>query len=466
MNFIHLNLRNYPLIVFLAICLTSIAISCEDFVEVDPPNNQLTGETIFSNATTANTAFVNIYGKLRDNALTTGGLAGLPYLMGLYTDELELFNQNLQQQEFYSNNVTPSNFLIQNLWNESYNLIYATNTIIKGVENSNSLSLEDRERFLGEAYFTRAFIHFYLVNSFGTIPYIKTTDFLINKNVTRDDIGSVYQNIIDDLILSRSLLSQNENTSITNLRPNQFTASALLSRVYLYTEQWQLALNESEALIANSNYTLNTDTEQVFFKTSNETIWQYDSGQSSSNTLDAQTYIFTSSPPPNSALAPNLVNSFEPNDQRFTDWLGSVSAGTDIWYYPFKYKLNTVTSATQECTIVFRLAEFYLIAAEANAQLGAISNGLNRLNAIRTRANLEPVTSTNTNSLLNAIYRERKIELFTEMSHRFFDLKRTGRIDEQLSQIKPNWQSTDKLLPLPESELILNTNLLPQNDGY
>jgi hypothetical protein len=58
------------------------------------------------------------------------------------------------------------------------------------------------------------------------------------------------------------------------------------------------------------------------------------------------------------------------------------------------------------------------------------------------------------------------MELFTEQGHRWFDLKRTGKATEVLSPIKPGWQNTQVLLPLPQTELLLNNNLQPQNPGY
>jgi len=70
------------------------------------------------------------------------------------------------------------------------------------------------------------------------------------------------------------------------------------------------------------------------------------------------------------------------------------------------------------------------------------------------------------NSLLAALEHERRIELFSEQGHRFFDLKRTGRATEVLGPLKSNWEQTDVILPIPESELLLNPNLGPQNDGY
>lgn len=447
------------------IILLLMTMSCEDFVDVDPPNNQITGELVFEDSATVNAALSDIYSKLRDNALTNGGSFGLTNLLGHYADELTLFsNAQLEVQFFYENSVLPTSSIISDLWNTSFNLIYAANNIIEGVQNSETLTTEDKDQFLGEAYFIRAFIHFHLMNLYGEIPYIKTTDYQINSQVSKRDETELYTHLIDDLLASKSLLLS-ENT-VQNTRPNKWVSSAFLSRVYLYQQNWEMALSEALEIISNGNYVLNSDISQAFLKNSTETLWQFDAARAGNNTLEALTYIFVTAPPPNTALSDALVESFEIGDSRFTEWLGSASDGTNTWYYTFKYKLNSITGSTQECSIIIRLAELYLIAAEANAQLGNVSEGLNFLNAIRTRADLTPLALSDNSSLLQAIMAERQIEFFVEQGHRWFDLKRTNRANEELSAVKPNWNATDVLLPLPQSELILNPNLMPQNEGY
>lgn len=119
-----------------------------------------------------------------------------------------------------------------------------------------------------------------------------------------------------------------------------------------------------------------------------------------------------------------------------------------------------------EYSIIFRLSEQYLIRAEARAHLDNISGAQLDLNTIRNRAGLPNTLATSMSDLLNAIIQERQVELFAEQGHRWFDLKRTGNAGTVLSAIKPNWQATDVLLPIPETELEINPNLLPQNSGY
>lgn len=452
--------KQLPLQVFM---FTLIFVSCEKFTEVDPPDHQLTGTVVFEDASTVDAAFAHIYSELRDNAFTDGTTSGLTYLMGHYTDELDLYNLNFQNVQYYAdNNVLASDGNVRSLWNSSYNLIHASNSIVEGVQASINLSQDNRNRFLGEAYFLRAFIHFYLMNLFGDVPYIDTTDYRINSTVGRLDEALVQERIITDLLTARELLP----TTGTTFRPNHWVASALLARIYLYKGNWAMALEEANHVLTDGGYTLNLNLNQVFKKTSTETLWQLDTGTAGANTKEAFTFVFMDGPPPYSALSDHLLESFEVGDARLDAWVGSATDGKDVWYFPNKYKLNTNTATTEECSILFRLAELYLIAAEAEAHMGHGSEALDHLNTIRNRAMLAPITATDQISLLNAIEQERRIELFSEQGHRFFDLKRTGRADSELAPVKPNWESTDVLLPIPESELLLNPNLEPQNDGY
>lgn len=85
---------------------------------------------------------------------------------------------------------------------------------------------------------------------------------------------------------------------------------------------------------------------------------------------------------------------------------------------------------------------------------------------IRSRAGLAASWAVTQADLLDVILKERRVELFTELGHRFFDLKRFGAADGLLGAVKPNWEATDVLLPIPETEILRNPNLGSQNPGY
>lgn len=468
-----IGLRIFELrFVLIAVCGISM-FSCESFVDVELPNSQINGKTVFENTGTATAALIDIYARLRDSGLTTGSSAGgITTSMGHYADELTLFSPIPSSEIFFDNTILPSDRVVNDLWGSSYNLIFAANALIEGLNNSTAIPQEVKDQLIGEAQFIRGFVHFYLVNLFGDAPFITTTNFEDNTKASKITVATVYERIIRDLLEAKGLL-MDTYVSGERTRPNKGTVSAFLSRVYLYSEDWERAEMESTSIINNTAlYVWENDLDKVFLKESTSAIWQFKPSSTgtaaTNNTLEGFTFIFVNGPPPFAALSSYIVAAFEPGDNRFDNWVGSATdeGMTDTWYYAFKYKENSSTPTSMEYSILFRLAEQYLIRAEARAQLGDIAGAQADLNQVRSRAGL-PDTPANTQvTLLEAILQERQVELFTELGHRFFDLKRTGMADAVLGSIKPGWDATDVLLPIPESELLVNPNLEPQNPGY
>ncbi|MCX2681900.1 RagB/SusD family nutrient uptake outer membrane protein [Galbibacter sp. EGI 63066] len=439
--------------------------SCSDFVEVEPPKNLLISETVFSDPATVESALANIFYKIREQGSMVSGRSGMTTLMGIYSDELDYYGFDTNSNELFHHNVTASNAVLLSWWNNAYNLIYATNDIIGGVENSNALNAENKARYKGQALFVRAYIHSLLTNLYGDIPYITSTNYSENNSVARLPVAEVYEHVISDLTSAVDLL---ENINVTGERvlPSQDTALALLSRIYLYVQNWEMAESTATQLIGK--HSLEPNISKVFLKESSETLWQLKPGDSPKNTHEANQFIIQAIPGQQFALTDSLLDAFEPGDLRLNNWIGTASNidGTVTLYFPYKYKAYITESQSLEYSIVFRLAEQYLIRAEARAHLENISGAQNDLNRIRNRAGLSNTMANSMNDLLEAIIQERRVELFAEHGQRWFDLKRTGNAGSILSLVKPNWQETDVLFPIPESELEINPNLLPQNLGY
>lgn len=448
------------------ITLFIVTLSCEEFVEVDLPSSQLSSEAVFADNTTANAAMLSVYAKIRDQGMFTGG-QGMSAVMGTYADELLYFGTpSAGIATFYSNNILASNSTTAMWWQSGYNQIYMANAIINGVENSTTLSGATREQLKGEALFLRAFIHFHLVNLFGGIPYIATTDYLVNSVATRKTEAEIYELIVTDLLQAESLLPA-AYIGGQKVRANKQVARAFLSRVYLYKGEWALAANTASSVLNDTSAsTWETNLDAVFVKESATAIWQLLPGNDGANTSEGEAFIFTGGPPAFVSLNDQLLNAFEPGDQRLTHWIKEVTFDTSSWYHPFKYKQRTVTSTSLEYSVMLRLAEQYLIRAEARARMGELTMALSDLNMVRNRAGLPDSSAGTQQEILDAIIHERHVELFTEHGHRFFDLKRTNKLDSVLGSSKPGWETTDRLLPLPEAELILNPNLEPQNPGY
>ena len=183
--------------IIMAVCILMAMLSmysCDDFVEVDIPNSQLTAKGVFEEKSNADAAMINIYSKIRDAGLLTGSATGLSHLLGNYADELDYYgNPQNETAEFYNNSLIATSPNVKRLWDNSYNQIYAANAVIEGVENSDNLPAIDRDQLKGEALFVRALIHFYLANLYGDIPYITTTDYIQNQHVSRIPIADIYE---------------------------------------------------------------------------------------------------------------------------------------------------------------------------------------------------------------------------------------------------------------------------------
>jgi hypothetical protein len=244
-------------------------------------------------------------------------------------------------------------------------------------------------------------------------------------------------------------------------------AKSLLARTYLYTKAYAQAANEATTVLNQTAiYSLEEGLNDVFLLSSKETIWQLQAGISGQNTQEAAVFVFLSGPPSLVALSDNLIASFLPADMRKTNWTKAITDGNTTWYHANKYKERNFTGVSKEYSIVFRLAELYLIRAEARAHQGDLIGAKEDLNIIRQRAGLAPTMAMSQAEILTAIVQEKRWEFFTEHGHRFFDLKRLNLLDTTLSAVKPGWNTTDQLFPIPQSELSTNPNLRPQNPGY
>lgn len=462
------HIRNLYALCVTAICVTAICLltSCDDIVEVEQPNSQLTATGVFESRATADAAVADIYAQLRETGLLSGKTYGLSNILGVYSDDLVYYGGTTNPvSQFYNNALLPSNAAILSLWNAAYNQIYAANAVYERAANTTALSPADKSQFQGEALFIRALNHFYLTSLFGDVPYISGTNYATNNTVTRMPREQVMSMAIADLETAITLLPA-EYPTADRARPNKSVAQALLARVYLYNNDWAESANLASAVInENGTYSLDPDLNNGFLRESTGTIWQLASAYEGRNTDEGSIFIFESGPPTAVALSEELLQSFEPGDLRKALWTLAVTGDTNTWIHPYKYKQRNDTGASVEYSIMLRLSEQYLIRAEARARQGELIGAMEDLDIIRNAAGLNPTTATTQPTLLEAILHERRVELFTEHGHRFFDLKRWGRLAD-LETVKLGWNDTDALWPLPQAELLANPLLTPQNPGY
>lgn len=448
----------------LAAC-TFFFTACKKFIQVPAPSNQVISSTVFLDDAGATAAITGIYSEMMNNPnqFCTGQTS---LYAGLSADELSYYT-TANQQEFEKNEISQTNHGIIGIyfWNTAYKYIYTANLCIEGLNQSTALTPSLKNSLMGEAKFIRAFCYFYLVNFFGDVPLITNFNYEVNASIPRSPLASVYNQIIADLKEAQSLLPA-AYVSADKLRPIKYAATALLARAYLYTKDYSSAEREATNIISSNAYSLVSNLNNVFLKGSTETIWQLYPVNTVWNTWEGRDLVPSSaSSIPQYLVTSSLLNAFEPNDARRTAWVASKTIAGTSYTYPYKYKVYGNNAPQTEYYIVFRLAEQYLIRAEARAQQNNSTGALADLNSIRNRAGLPNSTANNQPALLSAIEQERRIELMFEWGHRWFDLKRTGRADAVLGALKPTWQPTDALWPLPVAQLNANP-ALKQNPGY
>lgn len=453
---------------------TSFAIflftSCEDFVEIDPPRTEIVTESLFESDQGANSAINGLYSQLVEANTENVFNAGLEIFTGLYSDELVNLSDDIFRIEFESSEINPLNSNVNTIfWESSYTIINSANSIIEGLRGT-SLNSEVRDQVLGEALFIRAMTHFYLVNLFGQIPLVLSTNIELNETISKSSVDEIYDQIEADLLEAQSLMLEDYSFTSNRARPNRLAATALLARLYLYLEDWNNAEIQATKLIERSDlYQLQPDVNNVFTPGSTEAIWNLVPEPLANQVRVAFVFNLPSFTPFSvwiNALRPEFLDSFNSSDSRLTNWVDTIN-GRFIYPNKYKFGFGPFFPEPQEFLAVLRLAELYLIRAEARAQQGNIVGAQEDLNIIRNRAGLANTTASDQSALLDNIFLERKHELFVEFGHRWLDLKRTGRASSALSTVPgKNWQDTDLLWPLPEEELLINPNLLPQNLGY
>lgn len=478
----------------LIVCLLAISTTgCKKYLEIPLPATKIAAEGAYSTDRSSAATVNNILATLTNGPFFNGA-SSIGYTTGLYTDEFSNINPNNPTNlAYYTDAVVAAN--TGAMWSTLYKQIYNANLTIEGVTASNTLTY--KQQWLGEAYFLRALCYFYLTNYYGDVVIATSSDYTINKDLARSPKTEAYKLIVADLIRAQGLLSNDykDATGITTTskgRPNKLTATALLARTYLYTGDWVNAEAQANSVISSGTYTLlpATDIDKVFLAASAETIFNFvsttfnqDYNAYNANMLPVIPYNNLSWNGIAASVSPSLLGAFEKNavtladDRRKTYWLraSTMSASTttpvvpaQVRYFPNKYK-STVIGA--ENIVMFRLAEQYLIRAEARAMQNNLTGAEADIDMIRNRAGLTAGTAGSQADMIKAIMQERRIEFFSEEGNRFFDLKRTGTIDAVMNVVAPakgvgaKWNSFKQYFPITSTDVLANPKLT-QTPGY
>ncbi|MFD2553581.1 RagB/SusD family nutrient uptake outer membrane protein [Sphingobacterium tabacisoli] len=451
-------------------CLASILhlSSCESFLSIDPPKDRVAAEDAFSDNKTAEATVLGLYVGM-NNYNNQFGSALLTLLLSSASDDY--YSAFTSYDEYRFNNITPSASYLDRLWSHPYGYINHANKIIEGLEAS-SLNEDVKKQLSAEARFIRSFSFFYLTNLFNKVPLVTTSDINTANTLGPSTQEEVYQFVVEDLIraesdISDEYLGTQQGASSERIRPNKKAVSALLSRVYLYKKDWKNAESTATTVINDTRYKIPSDLNTVFLKTSQEAIWQLQTVNTTTagvNTWEGFTIV------PATATARGYYNvyqptldSYEANDKRKDNWLKPYTIASGTFYMPYKYKVRTGSPVTEYNTVL-RLAEQYLIRAEARLNQGKTVDAITDINVIRERAGLTLLPNTlSPEETALALEKERHLELLGEWGHRWFDLARTNRAVAVLSVTKGNFTQADTKIPIAES-ILLSNKKLEQND--
>ena len=452
-----------------------VLMSCEDYVEIDAPNNKIISASVFEDDETAISAVTGIYNELFNANFSNGYISSVTVLAGMSSDIFQMRSATDNRYgPFNQNEISPSKSpdasANYNLWSSAYNIIYMANSVLEGLEKSLAVSEDVRTMLMGQALFVRSFTYFYLTNLYGDVPLILSTDYRQNARADRHPQANILEQIEVDLELSLALLKGVEDYADSErIHVNYFVVLALSARLNLYLENWEKAEEYSSVLIGQvTQYEILDDLEKVFLANSKEAIWQLSPiGRGNILTYTWEGYVFRGNNSSPFQLSENFVAAMEESDKRLSHWMGHNSSKN--FPYPHKYKDRTSLDNISEYSMVLRLAEQYLIRAEARAMQNKLQGAISDIDVIRQRAGIDLIADTDPGihreALLDLILEERKKELFAEWGHRWLDLKRSGTVSAVLGPIKQLWQDTDALFPIPGEEREKNSNLT-QNEGY
>lgn len=448
--------------------------ACEKTVEIDPPINEINNAFVFSSDKLAASALSGLYTGLAQSATQN---TYLPVYNSLLADDLIYNGSNPTNNEIYNNAYTTISTFQTSIFSDWYVTIYRANSIIEGLQKYSGTSDRVKKQFTAEAKVFRAYCYFNLVNTFGEVPLLLTTDVTVSALQPKETVANIYKQIIVDLTAAKAdLLLDYSASSNTRLGVNHYVATALLARTYLFTGDNEAAeRNATEVIAATSLYSLIPSANiatGVWLKNNLESIWQMSSPLNPTNqyTVEAGTFLPFTGTDPQYDIRESFRNLFTTTDLRRQTWMANYNSGAGVKVLPFKYKYTTnalaVAAGVAESPTVLRLAEQYLIRAEARARIGTnLSGARDDMNVIRSRAKTVESTTTGQSDLINEILLENRKEFFCEQGFRWYNLKRTGQADAVLSVLKSGYRPAAKLLPLPITAIDANPNLT-QNPDY
>ncbi|MDR8394083.1 RagB/SusD family nutrient uptake outer membrane protein [Aliifodinibius sp. S!AR15-10] len=497
----------------LALLLTGLG-GCDDLLDQEP-QAQIATSNAYTTPDDASRAVTAAYHPLRavnwccQGAGNANG-GGYNYWIhgNVATDDAikggESGSDQVYAQEIAYYTVSPGNLAVNDAWDILYIGVRNANLVldrVPDIEMDGGL----KDRYLAEAKFLRAYYYFLLVQTFGDVPLILTTD-VEAYELERSPRSEVLNQVITDLQEAASVLpAKSEYSSEDTGRATSGAAQAYLGKVYMFMNDFTNAETAFNEVITSQEYSLDPDYSNIFTK----------AGENGPGTIFSIQYNYD---PPNTNNNPmgvvqgsramygwgfnaptqDFVDEFESGDPRLDHTVyenGEVMRDgktADVGNSPTGYLNQKEYVAEEEAPggffnsandlILMRLGKVLLWYAEAANENDNRQAARDALNDVRERARegdpdptlLPDVTTNDKEELRQAIWHEQRVEYGQEYD-RFFDLVRTGRIGEVMRSYADTYNTpkganfTDgvhEVMPIPPSEISLSEGLIEQNDGY
>jgi hypothetical protein len=485
-------MKIYKIYILLFVAAIGFNACSEDYVDVT--SEDANSENFFNTQADYENALIAAYDMLQSSYINVmlGEIASDNTLAG---GESAIDAIGIQQIDDMIH--TPVNEQLTDLWRWMFAGVNRTNYIM---EFQNNINFPDKPRVIGETRFLRAYYYFELVKFFGDVPLAVDERFLFGDqfNVDRTPKADVYAQIERDLIYAVDNL---EYTTPDVGRATKGSAQALLGKVYLFQEKYDLAADVLDDLILMGPYSLVTDYSTIFEnnnENNSESVFevQYSDLEgagfgclqcSEGNVAVGFNGIRNYNGPTfDSGFSFNVptqevVDLFDPADPRKDTAIldidafaaannATFSVGYEhTGYYNRKYIARQGDLNTGDANLTnpnnyraIRFADVYLMAAEAYNS-GNLGDGQARtyLNEVRMRLGLPDVQVSGA-ALEDAIFLERRLELVGE-GHHFFDLVRTGRAAAEIDGFVTG---KHEVFPIPLEEILLAGNRWEQNPNY
>lgn len=437
----------YSLFYFLGILFLFGA--CSDRLDVEP-RQQIPTEVAISTGENVQNILTGVYDETAQEESYGGYLQMMADLYG-FTNQASWYGTFQEPGEIYSKSIFTDNTFVRDLWLNGYEAINQANLVL---DNADLVNEDDRDHVMGEAYFLRALNYFDLNRFFSSpdkslgVPLTLSgiTDYSQDLEIARAPADQVYQQVISDLQNAIELLP-----ATNGALADKYSAEALLARVQLHLGNYEEARDAANDVIENSGHSLTGTYADAFNndEDSSEDVFAFQVNSQDGDNVLVTHYASFEFGGRGGDIAVNdpYLSMFGENDQRgqlfYIGDYGDVLTG--------KY-----TNEFANISLI-RLAEMYLIRAEANERLGTEvgATPLEDINTIRDRAEADALTEVT----LDDILKERELELMFE-GFLIWDYTRTGRAVGEIPADSPRLS-----FPIPLRELDANS-LLEQNPGY